>query len=130
MMTIAEPGTTMNSITILFILTSHSVIPETNEPTGVWMEELTTPYYEFLDAGYSVDIASIQGAEIPIDPRSKKAIGENPISVERFLKDNDAMQAYNNSLPIANINATYYDVIFLPGGHGTMFDLPESQKLA
>ena len=120
----------MNTITILFIVTSHSMMGNTGKPTGVWMEELTTPYYEFVDAGYDVDIASIQGGVIPVDPRSKKDIGKNPQSVDRFLQDEKAMKAIQSTLPINEIDATPYLAVFLPGGHGTMFDLPDNEPLS
>lgn len=120
----------MKTATILFILTSHDIMGDTDNSTGVWMEELTTPYYAFIDAGYEVDIASIQGGMIPIDPRSRKELGENTPSVDRFLKDGEAMEAIQTSLSIESIDTSNYAVVFLPGGHGTMFDLPESERLA
>ncbi|MEO0872211.1 MAG: type 1 glutamine amidotransferase domain-containing protein, partial [Pseudomonadota bacterium] len=56
----------------LIITTSHvtlNVPGETGgEPTGVAASEMTQPYYEFLDAGMQVDLASIKGGEIPVDP--------------------------------------------------------------
>lgn len=120
----------MNTITILFIVTSHAIIANTGEKTGVWFEELTTPYYIFQEAGFEVKIASIQGGEIPIDPRSQKDIGENPQSVDRFLQDKAAMEAIQSSISIESVDANQYAAVFLPGGHGTMFDLPDNQFLA
>jgi putative intracellular protease/amidase len=32
---------------------------DTGKPTGVWFEELTTPYYTFVNAGYQIEIVSI-----------------------------------------------------------------------
>ena len=40
----------LNGIKILIILTSHATIGQHGQPTGVWFEELTTPYYAFIDA--------------------------------------------------------------------------------
>lgn len=120
----------MKTLTILFILTSHAMMGDTGQPTGVWLEELTTPYYALKDAGYDVKLASIKGGEIPIDPRSLEGEEELPESVKRFLADEDAMNALKNSAAIENVNATQYAAVFLPGGHGTMFDLPESERLA
>ena len=58
----------------LVITTSHGVlnIPgETGgEPTGVMASEMTHPYYGFTDAGMQVDIASIKGGQIPVDPQT------------------------------------------------------------
>ena len=120
----------MNPHQILIIVTSHGVMGDTGETTGLWFEELATPYYAFVDAGVEVTIASISGGEIPIDPRSQKTIGENPVSVDRFLQDTSASAAIANTLAVNTIDSSKYDAIFLPGGHGTMWDLPESQALA
>lgn len=38
---------------------------ETGEATGSWAEEVASPYYLFKAAGYTVDITSIAGGEIP-----------------------------------------------------------------
>ena len=53
----------------LVIGTSHSeMCGEKGGKTGVASSELMHPYYEFLDAGMEVDVASIRGGEIPIEP--------------------------------------------------------------
>lgn len=120
----------MKSIAILFIVTSHSMIGNTGKPTGLWLEELTTPYYAFIDAGYSVDIASIEGGKVPVDPRSQNQNGENPASVDRFLQDKAAVQKITATPSLKNIDVKNYAAVFLPGGHGTMWDLPVSEPLA
>ena len=120
----------MNPRQILIIVTSHGAMGDTGETTGLWFEELATPYYAFVDAEMAVTIASIDGGKIPIDPRSQKPIGENLASVDRFLQDESASAAIANTPAINTIDSSQYDVIFLPGGHGTMWDLPGSQALA
>lgn len=120
----------MNSRKILIIVTSHAIMDNSSEPTGLWLEELAAPYYVFIDAGISVTIASIQGGVVPIDPKSKKPIGENSPTVDRFLQDKAAIAATSNTVAINNINPDIYDAVFLPGGHGTMWDLPNSASLA
>ncbi|MGS0748596.1 hypothetical protein [Halpernia sp. GG3] len=37
---------------ILMILTSHSSLVNTNSKTGVWLSELTDPYYELKEVGF------------------------------------------------------------------------------
>ncbi|MDH0127167.1 type 1 glutamine amidotransferase domain-containing protein [Brucella intermedia GD04153] len=115
---------------ILMILTSSTTMGETDNSTGLWFEELATPYYAFVDAGASVTLASIRGGPAPIDPRSVKARGENEASVDRFLLDETASKALDATLPLSAIDISEYDAVFLPGGHGTMWDLPESAELA
>lgn len=120
----------ISQIKILFILTSASTMGVSDKPTGLWFEELATPYYAFLDTGASVTLASIDGGSAPIDPRSVKPKGENEDSVDRFLGDVAASGALAETLPLSAIDISEYDAVFLPGGHGTMWDLPESAKLA
>lgn len=115
---------------ILMIATSADRMTPGTEPTGVWLEELTTPYYAFRDAGADVTLASIAGGAIPVDQRSVNADGENDASVERYLKD-EATQALVANTPVfTSIDPAGFDALFLPGGHGTMFDYPGSEKLA
>ncbi|HQT87166.1 MAG TPA: type 1 glutamine amidotransferase domain-containing protein [Acidiphilium sp.] len=113
---------------ILIVTTSHSAIPGAAEPTGVWFEELAAPYYAFIDAGASVTIASIAGGAVPIDGRS---LTESPLpaTVTRFQNDTKAMHAMTHSKPITNLDPAPFDAIFLPGGHGTMWDLPGNKAL-
>ncbi|XBS71736.1 hypothetical protein ABK905_13140 [Acerihabitans sp. KWT182] len=66
------------SIKILLILTSQATMGNDPRPTGVWFEELSTPYYAFIDAGAEVDIASVAGGKIPLDPHSLQSEGKNP----------------------------------------------------
>lgn len=115
---------------ILMIATSAATMAPSDEPTGVWLEELTTPYYAFVDAGADVTLASIAGGAIPIDARSLKPKGENDASVERYYDDAALKEAVENTPRFETLDVSSYDAVFLPGGHGTMFDYPESEALA
>ena len=120
----------MTPLKILFVVTSAATMGAGGEPTGLWFEELATPYYAFVDQGAEVDIVSIAGGAVPIDPRSKKPKGENPASVDRFMEDKAASAKIADTKAIADIDTSGYDAVFLPGGHGTMWDLPTSKPLA
>ena len=115
---------------VVVICTSHGVMGDSTQATGVWSEELTTPYYAFQDAGLTVEVASIGGGAVPIEPNSCKALGENTASVERYLKDGELQSKLLHSLPVSALNWADYDAVFLPGGHGVMWDLPSSETLA
>lgn len=124
-------GLLMAQERILIVATSADKMTN-GDPTGIWLEELTTPYYAFVDAGADVTVASIKGGAIPEDPRSLSPRGENDVSVERYLDDSGAKELVQHSTPLAEVQDKVddYDAIFLPGGHGTMFDYPESAALA
>lgn len=115
---------------ILMIATSADKMTPGTEPTGVWLEELTTPYYAFRDAGADVTLASIAGGAIPIDQRSVNPDGENDESVERYLNDETLKADVQKTPAFSSLDTAKFDAVFLPGGHGTMFDYPLSDGLA
>jgi hypothetical protein len=41
-----------STLPVLMIVTSHAQLGSTGKPTGIWAEELTTPYYALVDAGF------------------------------------------------------------------------------
>lgn len=117
----------------LVITTSHDVLSAPGESsgsaTGVFGSEMTHPYYTFIDAGMDVDIASIAGGEIPIDPQSFLYMIKSPED-ERYLEDSVAQAKVKHSIPIADVNIGDYDIVFLSGGWGAAYDLAQSPVLA
>ena len=117
----------------LVITTSNAVLSSAGEtegkPTGVMASEMTHPYYGFTDAGMQVDIASIKGGQIPVDPQT---LGRVIRSAEddRYLADPIMRAKVNNSLLIDDVDFTQYDAIFLSGGWGAAYDLGYSEVLA
>jgi len=104
---------------ILIIVTGHSEI-DAQHQTGLWYDEYAAPYAAFRREGFEVVTASLRGGATPIDPRS----------LEDAKTDDAVMQALQNTVTLQQAGDAYqYDAVFLPGGHGTMFDLAKSQPL-
>lgn len=115
---------------ILIVLTSHDALGDTGRATGFHYEELAAPYWAFVDAGYAVDLASIQGGRPPHDPSSlADEPAERPGSVARFLDDAEAGAKLEATQPVASIDPAPYAAIFLAGGHGAMWDFPDNAEL-
>jgi putative intracellular protease/amidase len=112
------------------ILTSTDKLGEDGAPTGFYWEELAVPYWAFRDEGYSVDLASIQGGLPPADPSSDDDPQARPRAVRRFMEDTEAMNALKNTTPVADVDPQRYDGVFLPGGHGAMWDFHQTPKVA
>ena len=116
----------------LIITTSHGVLARVGEtegdPTGVAASEMTHPYYTFLDGGMDVDLASIKGGEIPIDPMTINRVVKTAED-ERFLNDSIAMSKAKYSIPITDVDITAYDIVFISGGWGASYDLAQSPVL-
>ncbi len=116
----------------LIITTSHGVLnmpgETTGKPTGVFASEMTVPYYEFLDAGMKVDVASIEGGKVPIDPQSFLYMIKSDAD-ERYLQDATFQEKIKKSLKIDEVDFTQYDAIWLAGGWGAAYDLGQSEVL-
>lgn len=104
------------------IVTSHKSLLNTDSETGLWIGEFTDPYFEFIDQGYKVSIASPKGGKPPIDNLSE--LTENiTTSNKRYQEDKLAQTDLENSLRLKDVNGKDYDALFYCGGHGPMFDL-------
>jgi putative intracellular protease/amidase len=115
---------------ILILTTSHDKMGDTGHATGSWVEEIAAPYYILSDAGVDVTIASIAGGKVPFDPNSEKPDAVKAEAAQRFLKD-EVVQAELQITPaLDTLNPDEFDGIFLPGGHGVVWDLPENKTLA
>jgi putative intracellular protease/amidase len=127
------PKVTLLAKRALVITTSHNVLAtlgETEGPaTGVVASEMTHPYYVFLDGGMDVDVASINGGQIPVAPDSLSRISATP-ETKRFLEDSIFQAKVEKSIKIDDVDFSDYDIIFLAGGWGAAYDLGYSPVLA
>lgn len=118
-----------NKRNILMILTSHDRMDGTSSKTGVWLGEMTDPYYKFEEAGYQVLFASPLGGEPPLDPMSK--LTEHLTGANRkFVDDENAQQRFKNTVELASIQSSAFDGVFIPGGHGPLWDLARHPEVA
>jgi len=110
----------------LIVTTSHGVLNKPGEttgpPTGIFASEMTIPYYDFLDANMEVDVASIKGGKVPIDPQSFYYFVSAPED-ERFLKDDVYQAKVENSISVADVDFKNYDLVFFGGGWGAAYDM-------
>jgi putative intracellular protease/amidase len=107
---------------VLFVVTSHDKLGNTGEKTGFWTEEFAAPYYELLDKGVTIDVATPLGGQPPIDPKS-----ENPSAAtedtKRFDADTELLVKLKNTKKLVDVKESDYDAVFYPGGHGPLWDL-------
>ncbi len=111
---------------ILIVLTSHDQLGDTGKKTGFWLEEFAAPYYVFKDAGADVTLASPMGGQPPLDPNSDEPDAQTD-ATRRFRADVAASTALANTHRLGDVNASDFDAIFYPGGHGPLWDLANDQ---
>uniref|UniRef100_A0A7S2SLI9 DJ-1/PfpI domain-containing protein n=1 Tax=Eucampia antarctica TaxID=49252 RepID=A0A7S2SLI9_9STRA len=89
--------------------------------TGLWLEELASPYYLFVEKDYEVIVASPAGGPIPIDEAS---LGEYFFTdpAKRFMHDATAVGKLGHSIKLSDVDLESVDGIFFAGGHGAVVD--------
>ncbi|CAM3772830.1 type 1 glutamine amidotransferase domain-containing protein [Alkalicoccus chagannorensis] len=105
---------------VLIVVTSADKIAEND--TGLWLEEFAAPYVTFVQQGYDVTVRSMEGGQVPLDPNSL------PEEEKVEWQEAQAKLANTEKLSEDDVKAGY-DAVFLPGGHGTVFDFPDSLML-
>ncbi|HFR3775473.1 TPA: type 1 glutamine amidotransferase domain-containing protein [Streptococcus suis] len=112
----------------LIILTNIEQYGEHERLTGLWLSELTHFYDELVKAGYEADFVSPKGGYVPLDPHSLTMID----AVDRtYYNDADFRnRALGQTLRPEQVTATDYDLIYYTGGHGVMWDFPQSMEIA
>jgi putative intracellular protease/amidase len=107
---------------VLIVLTSHDQLGDTGQKTGFWLEEFASPYYHLKDAGVQVTLASPEGGQPPLDPKSDEPDFQTD-ATRRFEDDPAAQAELASTAKLADVKAGDFDAVFYPGGHGPLWDL-------
>jgi putative intracellular protease/amidase len=107
---------------VLFVVTSCAVKGETGIPTGYNLAEVTHPLEKLQQAGITVEFASIQGGDAPLDGLEDM---KDPV-IAHYWADPDFRHAIAHTQRLDDVDPARYSAIFFAGGHGTMWDFPDS----
>lgn len=118
----------MSILKILIIVTNISVYADGKLATGLWLSELTHIYRAAQQAGYEVTIASPKGGKVPVDPESLKRFALDKIA-KAYWQDPAFRDLLEQSRSLKEIQDQDYDLVYLAGGHGTMYDFPDDALL-
>lgn len=106
---------------VLFVLTSHGSKGDGGQPTGFYLGEVTHPLAVLEAAGISVEFASIKGGEPPVDGLDL----EDKIN-SQYWNDDAFRAAIRTTVRLDDVDPSRYAAVFFAGGHGAMWDLPQS----
>jgi putative intracellular protease/amidase len=109
----------------LIVVTSHDEMGDTGEKTGWYLSEVTHVYYPLIAAGFTVDFASPEGGEAPIDV--KRSLNLDDPENKKFMEDPALVARIKNTIPLSKIDPDNYQVVHFAGGHGTMWDFPDNK---
>lgn len=114
---------------ILIIVTNAGEYEKVGMRTGLWLGELTHFYDYAKENGFELDIASPSGGQIPIDPESLQHDVLEEFGTGERYRDRGFMDLLEDTKKVGDLNVEDYDAIYLTGGHGVMFDFPQTDDL-
>ncbi len=117
----------MDILKVLIVVTNISTYTSGKE-TGLWLSELTHIYDAAKKKGYEITIASPNGRNVPIDPESLKPLTLDKISKD-YWNDTSFRELLKNSKSLSEVSNEVFDLVYLAGGHGTMYDFPEDTTM-
>lgn len=113
---------------ILLVLTNHSELGDTGKLTGFFLSEAAHPYEVFAGHGHPVTLASPKGGFAPIDPKSFDLKDKgNALFWKKYGNGNADKPGVAKTLALGDVDPTTFGAIFFAGGHGTVWDFPESK---
>mmetsp|Transcript_3140 Transcript_3140/g.12167 ORF Transcript_3140/g.12167 Transcript_3140/m.12167 type:complete len:347 (-) Transcript_3140:243-1283(-) len=123
-----RPKIEMKPNTVVIVSTSAAYLK--GHQTGLWLEELASPYYKFKEAGFEVVIASARGGPVPIDAASMKG-DDFTAAAKKFMLDGDAFGDLSHSIRLNAIDfkSDTIKAVFVCGGHGACADFIKSPVL-
>jgi putative intracellular protease/amidase len=110
---------------VVLLASNPSVSEQTGWPIGFWWAELTHPYWEFVEHGYEVEVASPQGGELEgdkwSDPRDVSGYSADDLISLGFINSPAHAKLVAETKPLADVRVDDYDAILAIGGQGPMY---------
>ncbi len=103
---------------------------------GYHWEELFAAYQVFDEAGVQIDLYTVEGAQPKPDPLSIKksplfalGLGVSPQIAPDTVKGTALRNRLLDVSKVANMEPSKLDAVYLPGGHGCLFDVNRNATL-
>lgn len=106
---------------VLFVLTSHKDLGRGHEDSGFYLPELTHPLHVLEEANIATKFASIQGGLPPV-----YGVDLTDSINAHYWNDETFQEKLKGCPALADVNSSDYSAIMYVGGHGTMWDFPQS----
>lgn len=116
------------STRILHVVSNVAHYADPDEPTGLWLSELTHAWDVFAEKGFDQRIVSPKGGHSPLEPRALKW----PLldaSARAWLADKERMALLDTTARPEDVDPADCDAIYFTGGHAVMWDFPDSEGL-
>lgn len=116
---------------ILFVVSNPAALR--GFPVGFFAEELTRPFFDFIQAGYEVDLVSPKGGKVEFDgfsdPESDGSAYPSDLVTIGFKHHKTFGKLMENTPSIAGVDTSRYDAVCVAGGGGPLITFKEDTQL-
>jgi putative intracellular protease/amidase len=116
---------------ILMLASNAAVSEQTGWPIGFWWAELTHPYWEFVESGYEVEVASPEGGGLEgdkwSDPRDESKYSADDLISLGFINSPEHIELVAESKPLVDVRVDDYDALLAIGGQGPMYTFHQNE---
>lgn len=100
---------------------------------GFFAEEMTRPFFDFINAGFDVDFCSPWGGEVIFDghsdPENPEGGYQNDLISIGFVHHKNYGKLMANTKSIEGLNVNDYDAICVAGGGAPLINFKDDEKL-
>jgi putative intracellular protease/amidase len=118
---------------VAMVIANPALSTTTGWPVGFWWSELTHPYYEFTEVGYSVEIFSPNGGDCQpdamSDPRDPSGYSADDLITMGFIATPTLATLIQHTRPVREIDVQAFDAIVVAGGQAPMFTFEQATDL-
>ncbi len=118
---------------ILMVAANPATSPTTGWPIGFWWAELTHPYWSFTEAGYQVEIRSLDGGALRADgysdPEDASGYSAHDLLSLGFKKSPSHLALLADTRSVDDADPAAYDALFLVGGQSPMVTFRGNPKV-
>mgnify|MGYP003594109221 CR=1 FL=1 len=110
---------------VAVVIANPATSTTTGWPVGFWWSELTHPYYVLTEAGYEVEIFSVDGgrceADAMSDPRDPSGYSASDLISMGFIATPKLAALVEHTRGVADLDVAAFDAIVVAGGQAPMF---------
>lgn len=116
---------------ILYVVSNPATLK--GFPVGFFAEELTRPFFDFIQKGYEVEIVSPAGGKVEYDgfsdPENEQTIYPNDLVTIGFKHHQTFGQLLANTRSIADVDVNDFDAVCVAGGGGPLITFKDDSNL-
>jgi putative intracellular protease/amidase len=129
----ANPTNPARRKKVLMVAANPSTSPTTGWPVGFWWAELTHPYWTFTEAGYEVEIRSVDGGALAADgfsdPEDASGYSAHDLLSLGFKRSPKHAALLQGTKSVDDVDPSAYDAVFLVGGQSPMITFRGNAKV-